>query len=179
MPPNSTESEGRKAGPPSSSSCSSSTSLRVLLIDNYDSFTYNLYQIIANLEGGRPPVVLTNDTPWERVKEVLGGVDAVVIGPGPGHPAVSLLQFHNLAAAFLPTHPATTPTLKPCVYGLVAVPMTSITCFFFALMMCCVLSFRCLPTLELAPKYWMNLGQGQESLQCLGFAWDIREWRAC
>ena len=36
------------------------TGLRTLLVDNYDSYTYNLYQLIADVNGV-PPVVLTND----------------------------------------------------------------------------------------------------------------------
>lgn len=36
------------------------TGLRTLLVDNYDSYTYNLYQLIADVNGV-PPVVVTND----------------------------------------------------------------------------------------------------------------------
>jgi para-aminobenzoate synthetase len=59
--------------------------MRTLLIDNYDSYTYNLYQLLAEVYGAAP-VVLRNDDPgWEWFD--LGAVDAVVISPGPGHPA--------------------------------------------------------------------------------------------
>ena len=57
--------------------------MRTLLIDNYDSFTYNLYQLLAEVNG-RPPVVVTNDTDWREVE--LDQFDAVVISPGPGRP---------------------------------------------------------------------------------------------
>jgi para-aminobenzoate synthetase len=55
-----------------------------LLIDNYDSFTYNLFQLLAE-ENGREPVVVRNDeASWD---ELLGlGFDNVVLSPGPGRP---------------------------------------------------------------------------------------------
>ncbi|MFL1376881.1 aminodeoxychorismate synthase component I [Nocardiopsis protaetiae] len=58
--------------------------MRVLLVDNHDSYTYNLFQLIAEVAGAEP-VVLTNDDPgWDRFDPV--GVDAVVVSPGPGRP---------------------------------------------------------------------------------------------
>lgn len=56
----------------------------IVLLDNYDSFTYNLYQFIAGIE---PDVkVIRNDqtTP----EEILGTKpEALVISPGPGKPS--------------------------------------------------------------------------------------------
>lgn len=57
--------------------------MRTLLIDNYDSFTYNLYQLLGEVNG-HPPVVLRNDTDYARV--VFEDFDNVVISPGPGRP---------------------------------------------------------------------------------------------
>jgi len=57
--------------------------MRTLLIDNYDSFTYNLYQYLAEVNGVAP-VVVTNDTDWAQIS--LADFDAVVISPGPGRP---------------------------------------------------------------------------------------------
>ncbi len=58
--------------------------MRTLLIDNYDSFTYNLvHQITAAT--GREPVVVANDDPTWRPGR-LAEFDAVVISPGPGTP---------------------------------------------------------------------------------------------
>jgi para-aminobenzoate synthetase len=55
-----------------------------LLIDNYDSFTYNLFQLLAE-ENGREPVVVRNDSAsWEELLEL--GFDNVVLSPGPGRP---------------------------------------------------------------------------------------------
>ncbi|RDI49989.1 aminodeoxychorismate synthase component I [Nocardia mexicana] len=58
--------------------------MRTLLIDNYDSYTYNLFQLLA-LVNGEPPVVLTHDlVPSGQLD--LSEFDNVVISPGPGHP---------------------------------------------------------------------------------------------
>jgi anthranilate synthase component II len=56
---------------------------RVLVIDNYDSFTYNLVQELAEL--GAEPTVVRNDA-WtlEQVREF--APDGIVISPGPGTP---------------------------------------------------------------------------------------------
>ncbi|MEE1804335.1 aminodeoxychorismate synthase component I [Streptomyces sp. NPDC101062] len=60
--------------------------MRVLLIDNYDSYTYNLYQLLAKVYG-IPPVVVRNDAAaWGHLD--LDGFDAAVISPGPGHPSI-------------------------------------------------------------------------------------------
>jgi para-aminobenzoate synthetase component II len=56
--------------------------MRVLLIDNYDSFVYNLAQAFGAL--GAEPVVVRNDA-GIRDLDVLEP-DAVVISPGPGSP---------------------------------------------------------------------------------------------
>ncbi|MCA2211627.1 aminodeoxychorismate synthase component I [Jidongwangia harbinensis] len=58
---------------------------RTLLIDNYDSYTYNLYQLLARINGVEP-VVLANDAPEARGLD-LAAFDNIVISPGPGHPA--------------------------------------------------------------------------------------------
>lgn len=55
--------------------------MRVAVIDNYDSFTYNLVQYIAEL--GANPDVFRNDAVG---LEHLRSYDALVISPGPGRP---------------------------------------------------------------------------------------------
>jgi para-aminobenzoate synthetase len=57
--------------------------MRTLLIDNYDSFTYNLYQLLGEVNG-RPPVVVRNDVDWSEIE--LDRFDSVVVSPGPGRP---------------------------------------------------------------------------------------------
>jgi len=55
----------------------------LLLVDNYDSFTYNIYQGLA--AAGAPVKVARNDA--ITVQEVLDlQPQAVVLSPGPGHP---------------------------------------------------------------------------------------------
>lgn len=56
----------------------------ILLIDNYDSFVYNLYQFIAEIE---PDVkIVRNDKITPEEIEALSP-DAIVISPGPGKPS--------------------------------------------------------------------------------------------
>lgn len=58
--------------------------MKTLLIDNYDSYTYNLFQILAGING-EPPTVIANDKlDWEALNEA--DFDNIVISPGPGHP---------------------------------------------------------------------------------------------
>ncbi|MFE5729654.1 aminodeoxychorismate synthase component I [Streptomyces sp. NPDC056528] len=60
--------------------------MRILLVDNYDSFTYNLFHHLAGATG-RLPVVVRNDDPSWHIG-TLDGFDGVVLSPGPGNPAV-------------------------------------------------------------------------------------------
>ena len=56
---------------------------RVLLIDNYDSFTYNLYQYLCEL-GASVTVVRNDAISVDEVKKL--APDFIVISPGPGVP---------------------------------------------------------------------------------------------
>ncbi|MDX2917323.1 MULTISPECIES: aminodeoxychorismate synthase component I [Streptomyces] len=60
--------------------------MRILLVDNYDSYSYNLLQLIASVTGTEPDVV-SNDDPV-LLSPDLAGYDALVVSPGPGHPGV-------------------------------------------------------------------------------------------
>ena len=60
--------------------------MRTLLVDNYDSFTYNIADLLAEVNGVGP-VVVRNDVPFTSID--LAAFDNVVISPGPGHPTVS------------------------------------------------------------------------------------------
>ena len=60
--------------------------MRTLLVDNFDSYTFNLYQLIAAITGTEP-IVVRNDC-VELPPLAALDVESVVISPGPGHPAV-------------------------------------------------------------------------------------------
>src|SRR3989338_4124018 len=57
--------------------------MKTLLIDNYDSFTYNLYQYIGELGGN--PIVKKNDEVNREAVEKLSPTH-IVLSPGPGTP---------------------------------------------------------------------------------------------
>lgn len=66
--------------------------MRVLLVDNYDSFTHNIAQLFATISD-HAPLVLPNDTSLparrtrrEAVLALLAPFHAVILSPGPGHP---------------------------------------------------------------------------------------------
>ncbi|MEV0410448.1 aminodeoxychorismate synthase component I [Streptomyces sp. NPDC050448] len=58
--------------------------MRTLLVDNYDSFTYNVFHYLTEVNG-REPEVVRNDDPHWKITE-LGAFDNVVVSPGPGTP---------------------------------------------------------------------------------------------
>jgi para-aminobenzoate synthetase len=58
--------------------------LKTLLIDNYDSFTYNLFQLLAEANGDEPVVVRNDAAEWSELARL--EFDNVVISPGPGSP---------------------------------------------------------------------------------------------
>ena len=56
--------------------------MRVLVVDCYDSFTYNLFQLIGEL--GAEPVVVMNDAPFGTLDET--DCERIILSPGPGRP---------------------------------------------------------------------------------------------
>jgi anthranilate synthase component 2 len=61
--------------------------MTTLLIDNYDSFTYNLYQLVGTLEGREPPVRRNDQITLDEIRALTPA--RIVISPGPGHPAIA------------------------------------------------------------------------------------------
>ena len=80
---------------------------RVLLIDNYDSFTYNLYQYLCEL--GADVTVIRNDAITVEEARALAP-DVIVISPGPGTPRDAGVSVDLIRALG-----ATTPILGVCL----------------------------------------------------------------
>ena len=59
--------------------------MKTLLIDNYDSFTYNLFQLLSEANGEQPIVVRNDELAWAELA-ASRDFDNVVISPGPGNP---------------------------------------------------------------------------------------------
>ena len=57
--------------------------LRVVVVDNYDSFVYNLSQYLGEL-GADPRVVRNDETTAESLLD--DAPDAILVSPGPGRP---------------------------------------------------------------------------------------------
>jgi len=57
--------------------------MRILVFDNYDSFTYNLVHLVEKLLQQRVDVVRNDAIPLEKVKDY----DKIILSPGPGIPS--------------------------------------------------------------------------------------------
>ena len=55
---------------------------KILLLDNYDSFTYNLVQIVEEITGSRIDVLRNNEIELGAVN----AYDKILLSPGPGVP---------------------------------------------------------------------------------------------
>ncbi|MGE0490615.1 MAG: aminodeoxychorismate/anthranilate synthase component II [Vulcanimicrobiota bacterium] len=72
----------------------------ILVLDNYDSFTYNLVQLLGQLK--QEVEVVRNDA--ATLDEILGmGAERLVISPGPGRPEDAGLSVELARQAALPT----------------------------------------------------------------------------
>jgi anthranilate synthase component 2 len=79
----------------------------ILVVDHYDSFTYNLVQLIESL--GRTTVVVKSDEK-SAAELVALKPDGVVLSPGPGHPRDA-----GCFTQLLEQLPAATPVLGVCL----------------------------------------------------------------
>jgi anthranilate synthase component II len=57
-------------------------SVRVVVVDHHDSYTWNLVHLVAAVTGTLPDVVEHDEASWVD----LAGYSHVVLSPGPGHP---------------------------------------------------------------------------------------------
>lgn len=57
--------------------------MRILVFDNYDSFTYNLVHLVEQITHGKVEVHRNDQLPLEKVKEY----DKIILSPGPGIPS--------------------------------------------------------------------------------------------
>jgi anthranilate synthase component 2 len=80
--------------------------MNVLIVDCYDSFTFNLYQQVGRLGGN--PLVFPCDTPLETLQKC--GCDRIILSPGPGTPEDS-----GVCHQVLETMSRTIPTLGVCL----------------------------------------------------------------
>ena len=62
--------------------------MKILVFDNYDSFTYNLVQLIKEIAVDAKVEVFRND---EITLEAVKAYDKILLSPGPGIPSESVL----------------------------------------------------------------------------------------
>ena len=79
----------------------------ILLIDNYDSFTYNLYQYLSEL-GAEVKVVRNDMITIEEIREM--APEKIVISPGPSTP-----ENAGISNQVISKFGANTPTLGVCL----------------------------------------------------------------
>src|SRR5688572_14110563 len=56
--------------------------MKILVFDNYDSFTYNLVHLVQKITGSKVDVFRNDQIPMEKVKDY----DKIILSPGPGIP---------------------------------------------------------------------------------------------
>src|SRR5882757_7139420 len=57
--------------------------MKILVFDNYDSFTYNLVHLVEKITHGKVDVFRNDELPMEKAKEY----DKIILSPGPGIPS--------------------------------------------------------------------------------------------
>ncbi|MDP3724949.1 MAG: aminodeoxychorismate/anthranilate synthase component II [Nanoarchaeota archaeon] len=90
--------------------------MKILIIDNYDSFTFNLYQCVGEIlldTGGKfkLDVLRNNDITIQEIKK--RRYDKIIISPGPGDPGNPL--YFGVCADVLVRLGAKTPILGVCL----------------------------------------------------------------
>ena len=85
--------------------------MKILIIDNYDSFTYNLVHLVETITG-EYPAVFRND---EISLSAVGEYDIIMLSPGPGIPDEA-----GILKEVIKTYAATKPIFGVCL-GLQAI----------------------------------------------------------
>lgn len=84
--------------------------MKTLIIDNYDSFTFNLYQYVGELGGN--PIVFRNDQITKQDVEN-GNFSHIIISPGPGSPDDP--AYFGMCREIILTFGKTIPLLGVCL----------------------------------------------------------------
>jgi para-aminobenzoate synthetase len=80
-----------------------------LLVDNYDSYTYNVFHLLAAVSGEEPIVVHNDMVSWRALSR--WDFDAIVISPGPGRPE----RWHDFGVCADILRYADVPVLGVCL----------------------------------------------------------------
>ena len=83
--------------------------MSTLLIDNYDSYTYNVFHLLAAVSGEEPIVVHNDFVSWRALSR--WDFDAIVISPGPGRPD----RWHDFGVCADILRFSETPVLGVCL----------------------------------------------------------------
>src|SRR6185295_9026153 len=89
--------------------------MKVLILDNYDSFTYNLYQyvgeVLSERDGFTLDVVRNDELTLAEIQK--RKYDKIIISPGPGDPADE--KYFGVCADVITELGKTTPILGVCL----------------------------------------------------------------
>jgi anthranilate synthase component 2 len=80
--------------------------MKVLLIDNYDSFTYNLFHLLDQFDGVDTNVARNDEIGLDEVKHY----DRIIISPGPGIPSEAGISINVIKKYY-----STLPILGVCL----------------------------------------------------------------
>jgi para-aminobenzoate synthetase len=83
--------------------------MSTLLVDNYDSYTYNVFHLLAAASGEEPDVVHNDMISWKALSR--WKFDAIVLSPGPGRPQ----RWHDFGVCADILRYAETPVLGICL----------------------------------------------------------------
>jgi len=83
--------------------------MTTLLVDNYDSYTYNVFHLLAAVSGEEPIVVHNDMVSWRALSR--WDFDAIVISPGPGRPE----RWHDFGVCSDILRHAEVPVLGVCL----------------------------------------------------------------